>query len=74
MTVFSVQRSALSPDRAPALPFVDDLVASFRPTEPLICLRPATLADSARDFLAAFPGQTMYAVKCNPDPIVLRAL
>src|SRR5271154_5719486 len=74
MTVFSSNRSALSPDRPPALPYVDDLVASFRPTEPLICLRPATLAATAREFLAAFPGQTMYAVKCNPDPIVLRAL
>jgi ornithine decarboxylase len=53
---------------------VDDLVASFRPSEPLVCLRPATLAASAAEFLAAFPGQTMYAVKCNPDPAVLRAL
>ena len=74
MTVFSSNRSTLSPDRPPALPYVDDLVASFRPTEPLICLRPATLAATAREFVAAFPGQTMYAVKCNPDPIVLRAL
>jgi len=74
MTVFSSNRSTLSPDRPPALPYVDDLVASFRPTEPLICLRPATLAATAREFLAAFPGQTMYAVKCNPNPIVLCAL
>jgi ornithine decarboxylase len=74
MTVFSAKRSALSPNRAPALPYVDDLVASFRPTEPLICVRPATLAATAGEFVAAFPGQTMYAVKCNPDPAVLRAL
>jgi ornithine decarboxylase len=74
MTVFAANRSAFSLDLAPALPFADDVVASFRPTEPLICLRPATLAASARAFVAAFPGQTMYAVKCNPDPTVLRAL
>jgi ornithine decarboxylase len=72
-------RIAVSPlgralDRAPALPSVDDLVAAFRPTEPLHCLRPATLQGNAETFLAAFPGVTMYAVKTNPDPIVLRAL
>jgi ornithine decarboxylase len=72
-------RTAVSPlrrplDRAPALPRVDDLVAAFRPTEPLHCLRPATLTQNATTFLAAFPGVTMYAVKCNPDPTVLRAL
>ena len=72
-------RTAVSPlrrplDRAPALPRVDDLVAAFRPTEPLHCLRPATLEQNAATFLAAFPGITMYAVKCNPDPTVLRAL
>jgi ornithine decarboxylase len=78
MSVFSL-RGAPAPvrrsiDRSPALPCVDDLVASFRPAEPMICLRPATLMQNAANFLAAFPGQTMYAVKCNPDPAVLRAL
>jgi ornithine decarboxylase len=72
-------RSAVSPlrrplDRAPALPCVDDLVAAFRPTEPLHCLRPATLSQNAANFVTAFPGVTMYAVKCNPEPAVLRAL
>jgi ornithine decarboxylase len=57
-----------------ALPRVDDLVAIHRPTEPLLCLRPATLRATAEEFVAAFPGDTLYAVKCNPDPIVLRAL
>ena len=32
------------------------------------------LADTARAFVSAFPGDTLYAVKCNPDPAVLRAL
>jgi ornithine decarboxylase len=60
--------------RAPALPCVDDLVAAFRPTEPLHCLRPASISQNAINFVAAFPGITMYAVKCNPEPAVLRAL
>jgi ornithine decarboxylase len=59
----------------PALPgSVDAIVARLRPEEPLHCLRPATVAGSARAFLAAFPGTTLYAVKCNPEPAVLRAL
>lgn len=53
---------------------VDALVARLRPEEPLHCLRPATIAGAARAFLAAFPGETLYAVKCNPEPAVLRAL
>ncbi len=73
-------RSAVSPfrrdfDPAPvSLPCVDDLVATGRPEEPVHCLRPGTLAATARAFIAAFPGEVLYAVKCNPEPAVLRAL
>jgi ornithine decarboxylase len=73
-------RTSVSPlrrgfDPAPAsLPRVDDLVATVRPEEPMHCLRPETLAATARDFVAAFPGKVLYAVKCNPEPAVLRAL
>jgi ornithine decarboxylase len=60
---------------APAiLPGVDDLVAMLRPEEPLHCLRPATFEAAARDFVQGFPGRTLYAVKCNAEPAVLRAL
>ena len=38
------------------------------------CLRPAVIAEAARAFVAGFPGETLYAVKCNPEPAVLRAL
>ncbi len=78
MSVFSRRGAAAAIrrplDTVPALPCVDDLVASFRPTEPLVCLRPATIVDAAEKFVAAFPGDTLYAVKCNPDPAVLRAV
>jgi ornithine decarboxylase len=73
-------RTAVSPLRrrfaapAVALPSVDHLVATQRPEEPMHCLRPAMLSATARDFVAAFPGVVMYAVKCNPEPAVLRAL
>ncbi len=38
------------------------------------CLRPAVVAAAAEAFTRAFPGDVLYAVKCNPDPAVLRAL
>lgn len=59
---------------APLPRTVDGVVAALRPEEPLHCLRPAQVAATARAFLAAFPGTTMYAVKCNPEPGMLRAL
>ena len=57
-----------------ALPSVDTLVAAERPVDPMHCLRPRLIEATARQFLAAFPGEVMYAVKCNPEPRVLRAL
>jgi ornithine decarboxylase len=56
------------------LPTVDDLVALERPEEPMHCLRPATIEATARTFVQAFSGDVLYAVKCNPEPTVLRAV
>jgi ornithine decarboxylase len=56
------------------LPMVDMVVATMRPTDPLLCLRPAAIAAAARRFVDRFPGDVLYAVKCNPEPRVLRAL
>lgn len=72
-------KSAVSPvrrrfDDTPPPPRVDDVVRAERPHEPVHCLRPHVIAAAARAFVTAFPGQTLYAVKCNPEPRVLRAL
>jgi ornithine decarboxylase len=56
------------------LPTVDSVVAALRPSEPLLCLRPQVIAGAARRFVGSFPGDVLYAVKCNPEPRVLRAL
>ena len=56
------------------LPLVDAVVAAARPADPLLCLRPAVIAAAARRFVDCFPGDVLYAVKCNPEPRVLRAL
>ena len=65
---------SVRPPRPLALPSVDALVARERPSEPLVCLRPATIAAASRRFVEAFPGDVLYAVKCNPEPRVLRAV
>lgn len=50
---------------------VEDMVFDLRPEMPVYCLRPATIAATARRFLKAFPGDVLYAVKTNPEPQVL---
>ncbi len=73
-------RAAVSPLRRhiaeaqPLLPAVADLVAVERPEDPMHCLRPAAIAAASSAFVAAFPGDVLYAVKCNPEPAVLRAV
>ena len=72
-------KSAVSPvrrrfDIVPRLPGVDAIVAAEAPHEPLHCLRPKVIETAARTFVGVFPGSTLYAVKCNPEPRVLRAL
>ncbi|HUC19289.1 MAG TPA: type III PLP-dependent enzyme [Acetobacteraceae bacterium] len=62
------------PAAGASLPTVDALVAQERPEEPVHCLRPVAAAAAARDFIAAFAGKVLYAVKCNPEPAMLRAL
>ncbi|HBK08900.1 MAG TPA: decarboxylase [Acetobacteraceae bacterium] len=80
MSVVARTRSAVSPLRRQFVahpvrrPTVDEVVTADRPEEPIHCLRPATVAGIAHDFVRDFPGDVLYAVKCNPDPAVLRAL
>ena len=63
-------REIPTPDLRP----LDAVVAELQPHEPVHALRPATLARTAAHFVAGFPGETLYAVKCNADPRTLRAL
>jgi len=70
----SKPRLVLRPAGRSALPTIDAVVARERPAEPLVCLRPAVIAAASRRFVAVFPGDVLYAVKCNPEPRVLRAV
>ena len=50
------------------------LIAIRSPVDPVVCLRPHLIRASAQRMLAQFPGDVLYAVKCNDAPEVLRAL
>ncbi|MBL22348.1 MAG: decarboxylase [Rhodospirillaceae bacterium] len=50
------------------------LVRALNPQDPVTCLRPAAAHMAARRFLTQFPGETLYAVKTNPDTVILDAL
>ena len=56
------------------LPTIDAVVTEQRPENPMFAVRPATLRATAAAFVERFPGDVLYAVKCNPEPTVLRAL
>lgn len=44
------------------------------PRSPVYCIYPEVYKESARKFLAAFPGRVLYAVKANDHPEVVRLL
>ena len=69
-------RGAVAPLRRPAArsTTVDAAIAALRPEVPLHCLRPQAVTAAARAFVAAFPGDVLYAVKCNAEPAMLRAI
>ena len=50
------------------------MVAELRPEKPVYCIWPAILRDTVRYFVEGFPGTVMYAVKSNPEPIVVRGI
>jgi ornithine decarboxylase len=50
------------------------LIDAQRPDWPVFCVQPSVIARTARDFQRHFPGKILYAVKCNPHPLVLDAL
>jgi ornithine decarboxylase len=56
------------------LPTVDEAILATQPAEPICCLRPAVITDTAALFVQSFCGDVLYAVKCNPEPAVLRAM
>ncbi len=52
---------------------VASAIEALRPSEPVFCIDPSELRAAARRF-SGFPGRALYAVKCNPNPFVLKTL
>ena len=50
------------------------VVRALSPDEPIILNRPHAAARAARFFAETFPGKSLYAVKANPSPDLLRVL
>lgn len=50
------------------------VVRALAPDEPVIINRPHAAARAARFFAEKFPGQSLYAVKANPSPDLLKVL
>jgi len=50
------------------------VVAEQRPVQPVTLIRPHAARRAARFFVERFPGRSLYAVKANPSPDLLRIL
>src|SRR3954468_7147416 len=55
-------------------PNADAMIAALKPGYPVYCVRDRAVKTAARRFLEVFPGRVLYAVKCNPHPLILKAL
>ena len=55
-------------------PDASAVVRALSPDEPVILNRPQAAGRAARFFVEKFPGKSLYAVKANPSPDLLRVL
>ena len=53
---------------------VVELVKQLKPTDPVYCIRRKSIKISSKYFKDKFPGKILYAVKTNPNPIVLKTI
>jgi len=58
----------------PCFGSVDEAISRLQPDYPVHCVRPAAIEEAAKAFVTWFPGDTLYAVKCNAHPLVLMHL
>jgi ornithine decarboxylase len=49
-------------------------IAKLRPVQPVTLLRPHAARRAARYFVEKFPGRSLYAVKANPSPELMKLL
>ncbi|MBV9694867.1 MAG: type III PLP-dependent enzyme, partial [Alphaproteobacteria bacterium] len=55
----------------PRFASIESIIERLKPVEPVYVLHPGRFQAAAKRFLDNFPGDTLYAVKANPAPLVL---
>ena len=53
---------------------VDELVNQLKPIEPVYCIRKKSIHLASKYFQSKFSGKVLYAVKTNPNPLVLKTI
>lgn len=53
---------------------VGTMLRELRPSAPVYCIYAQVYIDTAREFVAGFPGRVLYAVKANDQPEIVRLL
>ena len=53
---------------------VEKLINQLKPNEPVYCIRKKSIQLASKFFLNKFPGDVLYAVKTNPNPLVLKTI
>jgi len=71
---FDIPRAwpAVAPTPTAIYRSVDDVAKRLKPEAPVECIFPEAIRSQATKFLTLFPGRVLYAVKCNPNPHMLR--
>ena len=53
---------------------VEELVNQLKPNDPVYCIRKKSIQLASKFFKKKFPGDVLYAVKTNPNPLVLKTI
>ena len=53
---------------------VNELVKALQPVDPVYCFRKHSLKTASNWFKQNFPGEVLYAVKCNPNETIIKTL
>ena len=53
---------------------VEELVNQLKPNDPVYCIRKKPIQLASKFFKNKFPGDVLYAVKTNPNPLVLKTI
>jgi ornithine decarboxylase len=65
---------SLTSNELPVYQSPEGMVEDLQPSYPVYCVRPAKIQKIAKIFLKGFPGDVLYAVKCNSEPHMLQEL